>query len=623
MVRWLPSRDVVERSNVYRYIVDHSLGGLRDFVRHSYGEPEVFWRDFVEVIGLRFSRPYERVLDLSGGRPWARWFVGGGLNVGSLIPDSGGVYVRWMSESGEYRELSFSEVLSQARAISSFLKRLGLSRGEGVAVYMPMIPEIVPVMLGIMRAGLIFVPLFSGFGSEAIRARIEDCGCRVVFTCDVMYRKAKEVRLLDNLRGLSVVRIVLRRSGSDGEGDYGYYEDVVKTPGDYVEDAGTEDPAMLIYTSGTTGKPKACVHTHIGFPLKASADMYFHFDLKPGETISWITDMGWMMGPWLVLGSLLLRGRIAIYEGYPDLDRIVEFVERAKVDILGLSASLIRSYKREKPEPPRLGARIAGNTGEPIDPDSWAWLYRAIDGNPIINYSGGTEISGGILGNYIISEIRPSSFNSPSPGIDARILTEDCREAPPNTEGELAVLSVWPGTTRGFWRDPKRYIDTYWSKCRDIWIHGDLALYDNEGFFYIVGRSDDTIKVAGKRIGPAEIESIINSHPAIGESACVGTPHEIKGEVVVCFAIRKAEVSEDELVEMVARQLGKPLAPERILFVKDLPRTRNAKIMRRMIRAIILGKDPGDTSALENPWALEEIRRAIEEIRREGSKKPL
>ena len=177
--------------------------------------------------------------------------------------------------------------------------------------------------------------------------------------------------------------------------------------------------------------------------------------------------------------------------------------------------------------------------------------------------------------------------------------------------------------TRGFWRDPKRYIDTYWSKCRDIWIHGDLALYDNEGFFYIVGRSDDTIKVAGKRIGPAEIESIINSHPAIGESACVGTPHEIKGEVVVCFAIRKAEVSEDELVEMVATQLGKPLAPERILFVKDLPRTRNAKIMRRMIRAIILGKDPGDTSALENPWALEEIRRAIEEIRREGSKKPL
>jgi acetyl-CoA synthetase len=616
MVRWRPTADVVEESNVYRYMASHGIEDLRGFVRHTYQEPERFWEEFARSIGLRFSKPYERVLDLSRGKPWARWFVRGGFNLGSQIPGSGDIYIRWMSERGDYRELTYSEVLSQARAVASFLRRvMGLSRGDRVAVYMPMIPEIVPIMLGIIRAGLVFVPLFSGFGPEPIRVRIDDCVCRVVFASDTMFRRGREIPMLGNLEGLGVIRVVIDRSGV-GKGDYSYYDDVLKTPGDYVEDTEAEDPAMLLYTSGTTGRPKACVHSHIGFSIKAAADMHFHFDAKPGEVVTWITDMGWMMGPWAVLGTLLLRSRLALYEGYPDLGKIVEFVERAGIDILGLSASLVRSFKRERPEPPRISVRIAGNTGEPIDPDSWLWLYRAIGEGPIINYSGGTEISGGILGNYVIGEIKPSAFNSPSPGIDARILGEDCREAPPNTEGELAVLSVWPGMTRGFWRDPQRYINTYWSRCEDIWIHGDLAMYDEEGHYYIVGRSDDTIKVAGKRIGPAEIESTINSHPSIAESACIGIPHEIKGETIYCFAIKKREVTEEELIELVSKQLGRALTPERILFVNDLPRTRNAKIMRRMIRAVMLNKDPGDVSALENPSAIEEIKKLREQIRK-------
>jgi len=618
VVSWNPTRDVVEESNVYKYIVGHGLDDLEGFVRHTYEEPERFWGEFAEILGIRFSKRYERVLDLSRGRPWARWFIGGHFNIGSTIPDSGEVYIRWMSERGDYREATYSEVLSQARAVASFLRRvLNLSRGDRVAVYMPMIPEIVPIMLGIMRAGLVFVPLFSGFGPEPIRVRLEDCGCRVVFTSDVMYRKGREVRMLENLEGLGVLKVVVERAGA-GRGDYSYYDDVVKTPGDYLEDTEAEEPAMLLYTSGTTGKPKACVHSHIGFAIKAAADMYFHFDVKRGDTVTWITDMGWMMGPWAVLGTLLTGARLAMYEGYPDLGGIVEFTRRARVDVLGLSASLVRSYKRERPEPPRIEVRAAGNTGEPIDPDSWAWLFRAIGGGPIINYSGGTEVSGGILGNYVIREIRPSSFNAPSPGIDARVLTEDCREAPPNTEGELAVMSVWPGMTRGFWRDPERYIKTYWSKCEGVWIHGDLAMYDEHGFFYIVGRSDDTIKVAGKRVGPAEIEGVINSHPAIAESACIGLPHEIKGEAIYCFAVKKGEVSEEELLDYTSKHLGKALTPERILFVSDLPRTRNAKIMRRMIRAIMMDRDPGDASALENPSALEEIRRVKQLIRQAG-----
>jgi len=616
MVSWKPTSSMAEESNVYRYMVEHNIKDLRGFVRHTYEEPERFWSEFARIINLRFSRPYKKVLDLSRGKPWASWFVGAGFNLGSMIPDGGHIYLRWMNERGDYREATYSEILSQARSVASFLRRvLDLSKGDRVAVYMPMIPEIVPIMLGVIRAGLIFVPLFSGFGPEPIRVRVEDCDCRVVFASDVMYRRGREVRMLENLEGLNVIKVVVNRSGAE-RGDYSYYDDVLKTPGDYVEDTDAEDPAMLLYTSGTTGKPKACVHSHIGFAIKAAADMYFQFDVKHGETLTWITDMGWMMGPWAVLGTLLLGSRMAIYEGYPDLDRIVEFVREARVEILGLSASLVRSYKRERPSPPRIEVKAAGNTGEPIDPDSWVWLYRAIGEGPIINYSGGTEISGGILGNYVISEIRPSSFNAPSPGIDARVLTEDCREAPPNTEGELAVKSVWPGMTRGFWKDPERYIKTYWSRCSDTWIHGDLAIYDDHGFFYIVGRSDDTIKVAGKRIGPAEIESAINSHPSIAESACIGIPHEIKGETIYCFTIRREEVSEEELIEFVSKHLGRALTPERILFVKDLPRTRNAKIMRRMIRAIMMDKDPGDTSALENPYALEEIRRVKEALRK-------
>jgi acetyl-CoA synthetase len=607
MMVFEPDREWIENSNVYKFMTEKGFSTLEQFIRYTYERPE-FWEDLVKLIGLKFSKPYEKVLDLSKGKQWPKWFVGGKLNIGDNIPDFSEVFIKWMDENLNSKTVTYSQVLNEVKAISSWLKKMGLKKGDRVAIYMPMIPEIVSVMLGAVRAGMIIVPLFSGFGPEPIKVRVEDSEAKVIFTVDETIRRGKRIDMLKNLDGINVKKVVLNRGGN--KGDFFDYKDVIRTGGDGIEETETEDPMMIIYTSGTTGKPKGCVHTHDGFPLKASADIYFNFDLKRGETLMWITDMGWMMGPWMVFGSLLLRGKMGLIEGYTTGEVISKFVEDMRVNILGLSASLIRML-RSQSEDLKLDVRITGNTGEPIDPESWYWLFYHTGKKPIINYSGGTEISGGILGNYVIKKIKPSSFNGESPGIKAEVFTEDGKIAPPNVEGELVVLSVWPGMTRGFWRNPERYMETYWSMWKDVWVHGDLAFKDEEGYFYIVGRSDDTIKVAGKRIGPAEVESVINSFPNVVESACIGVPDPIKGEKIICFVVSKETGIEEKLMKYIEEKLGKALAPSEIKIVRELPKTRNAKIMRRLIRAIYLNKPLGDISSLENPSALEEIKRVI------------
>ena len=574
---------------------------------------------------MRWYEDYVRVLDLSRGVQWPRWFVGGRINIADQLADSAEPLVKWEGEDGSAVVWSYSEVLYRARAVASWLRRNGLERGDRVAIYMPMVPEIVPVMLGAIRAGGVIVPLFSGFGKEAVRVRLEDSEAKFVFASDVSYRRGKEVDMLSELRaGLAgSVRQVVVQERSGRPSGYTPLSEVFRTGGDSVEMGDSEDPIMIIYTSGTTGKPKGTVHTHDGFPIKAAADVYFHFDVGRGDTLSWVTDMGWMMGPWMVFAAYLLRSSMAFFEGAPDFpkDRLWRFVERFGVKALGLAATLTRHLRSlgAVAEPGQLdGLKAFGNTGEPIDLESWLWLYNMGRGRiPIINYSGGTEVSGGILGCYVVREIKPSSFNGASIGTKASVFAEDGRPAPPGVEGELVVLSVWPGMTRGFWRDPQRYLETYWSKWPGVWAHGDAAAVDGEGFFYILGRSDDTIKVAGKRLGPAEIETVLNAHPAVAESACIGVPHEVKGEVPICFVVLKPghEPSEQlrrELIELTERELGRAFgAVEDIKFVRMLPKTRNAKIMRRVIRAVYLGRSPGDLSALENPDAIDEIKRAL------------
>ncbi|MCI2415769.1 MAG: AMP-binding protein [Candidatus Aramenus sp.] len=607
-MNWIPDREWKEESNVGRWLANRGLS-LEEFQRQTWEKPEEFWASFLDEVGLRFRKRPEKVLDLSRGKEWAKWFVDSKLNVTDMLNDSADVFVQSMDEEGNVKSLTYSQVLDWAKAISSWLKNVGLRKGDRVAVYMPMRVEIVPVMLGIARAGMVIVPLFSGYGEEPIRVRVEDSGARVIFTVDSYTRKGKEVEPYKNLERLNLLKVVLKESKELK--DYVDFKEVLKAPGDGYEETEAEDPMMIIYTSGTTGKPKGCVHVHGGFPVKAGADMYFHFDVRRGESVSWISDMGWMMGPWLLFGALLTGAKVALLDGFATPDALRQFVDSLNVKVLGLSASLARSLRASDPSL-RLDVRVVGNTGEPIDPESWEWLYKATS-SPVINYSGGTEISGAILGNYVVKEMKPSSFNGQSPGIRADVFDEKGRPAPPNVEGELVVLSVWPGMTRGFWRDPERYISTYWSRWKGVWVHGDLAMKDEEGFFYIVGRSDDVVKVSGKRIGPGEIEAVIDSHPFIVESACVGVPDKVKGEVLVCFVVPKAskEGLEAELLEYLEEKLGKALVPSHIILVRDLPRTRNGKIMRRLIRNALLGKELGDTSSLENPQSLEEIKRAV------------
>ena len=381
---------------------------------------------------------------------------------------------------------------------------------------------------------------------------------------------------------------------------------------------------MILYTSGTTGKPKGALHSHCGFPIKAAQDLAHGFDLKETDTLYWVTDMGWMMGPWEIFGATILGATALIYDGaldYPAADRLWSLVDHHAVTILGVSPTLVRTLMRHGDgllDGHELSTlRILGSTGEPWNPDPWHWFFEKIGKQrlPIINYSGGTEISGGIIMGNLLTPIKPCSFAGPVPGIAADVVDDQGRPVR-NQVGELIIRQPWIGMTRGFWHDPQRYLETYWSRFPDVWVHGDWAAIDDDGLWYILGRSDDTIKVAGKRIGPAEIESILVAHPAVSEAAAIGVPDPVRGETISCFCVLKpgyqasASLAE-ELKEKVGLLLGKPLKPQAVKFVADLPKTRNAKVMRRVIRAAHLGLDSGDLSALENPQAVDDIRNAL------------
>jgi len=390
-----------------------------------------------------------------------------------------------------------------------------------------------------------------------------------------------------------------------------------------TERTAAEDVLMVIYTSGTTGAPKGAVHTHCGFPVKAAQDMAFGTDVHQGDVIYWMTDMGWMMGPWLVFGALILGATLFIYDGAPDHpgpDRLWALVERHGINQLGVSPTLIRALIPHGEEPFRShdlsSLRFFASTGEPWNPDPWLWLFREVGESkrPIINYSGGTEISGGIVMGNPVLPLKPCSFSAACPGIAADVFDEDGQPLR-NAVGELVIKAPWIGMTRGFWKDRQRYLDTYWSRWENVWVHGDFAAIDDDGLWYILGRSDDTLKIAGKRLGPAEVESILVGHPDVVEAAAIGVPDKVKGMALVVFTVLRPGMSPTEalrqkLQKMIVEEMGKPLAPKEILFVSDLPKTRNAKVMRRMIRSAYLGQEAGDTSSLVNPEAVEEIKNA-------------
>jgi acetyl-CoA synthetase len=573
---------------------------------------------------------------------WARWCVGGKMNIVHNCldkrmgtPAENRIAIHWQGEEGARRVMTYRELFGEVNRLTNALRRMGVQKGDVVGIFMPMVPEIAVALFAVAKIGAIVLPLFSGFGPGAVAARLADARAKVLITADGFYRRGETVGLKQVadealLKAASVEHLlVLRRIANeirwhDGRDCWWHEALRMEKAEAATERTEAEDPVMIIYTSGTTGKPKGAVHTHCGFPIKAAQDMMHGLDLNESDALYWVTDMGWMMGPWEVFGAALLGASMLFYDGaldHPGPTRLWQLIEDHGVTILGVSPTLVRALMRHGDDPVEQrnlsSLRILASTGEPWNPDPWRWLFEKVGRKrlPIINYSGGTEIGGGIVMGNVLTPLKPCAFSGPLPGMAADVV-DDNGVPVRNQVGELVIRKPWIGMTRGFWNDPQRYLDTYWQRFANVWVHGDWAAIDDDGLWYILGRSDDTIKVAGKRIGPAEIESVLVSHAAVSEAAAIAVPDLQKGEVIVCFCVLKpridaSELLADELKEKVARELGKPLKPAAVKFVGDLPKTRNAKIMRRVIRAGYLGQEAGDLSALENPQTVDEIRRAV------------
>ncbi len=630
---WTPPQEYIEHSNVWRFMQRYNISDYAELVRRSIDDIEWFWDAVVRELQIEFFTPYRKVLDISQGIPWAKWFVGGKINIAYNCVDRHAqarpekLAIIWEGEDGSVRRISYRELAEGTNRVANALRDLGIVKGDRVGIFMPMIPEAVMAMMACAKLGAIFTPIFSGFGAQAVATRLNDCEAKLLITAESFSRKGAPIEMGKIAREAAamcptVQHLVTLAPGFAWTVSRAAAGGTTNSPDEVWTDA--EDPFMIIYTSGTTGRPKGAVHVHGGFLVKIAQEVAHQVDLHDDDILYWVTDMGWIMGPWEIVGGLALGGTVFLYEGapdYPHVDRLWAMVERHRISILGVSPTLIRALMKFGEEPVRRhdlsSLRILGSTGEPWNPAPWLWFFEHVGQRrcPIINLSGGTEVGACFLSPLPIMPLKPCTLGGPALGMAVDVFDSEGKPLRGGV-GELVCTKPWPGMTRGIWKDPDRYIQTYWSRWENVWVHGDWASVDEDGFWYLHGRSDDTIKIAGKRVGPAEIESLLVSHPAVAEAAAIGVPHELKGEVIWCYVVVKPDHEPSdrvrtELRDRVIEALGKAFAPEAIKFVRELPKTRNAKILRRAIRAVALGQEPGDLSNVENPQALEEIARAI------------
>ncbi|MFW2237895.1 AMP-binding protein [Rhodococcus opacus] len=639
---WRPTDEYVENANVTRLARAHGLSGLGELRARSVADVRWYWDAVVRDLGLPFQAPYHEVLDTSRGIEHPDWFVGGRANVVDACLE------RWLAdpaaadrmavtheaEDGTVHSMSYRELAADVERAAAGLRELGVGKGDAVALFLPMIPEAVVSVYAVARLGAVLVPLFSGFAPSAIASRIQDADAKVVIVADGTVRRRKTVTMkpaLDEALAIcptvqSVVVVENVGAEVDSTGRDISWAKLLGNGGDPgpVEAMDAGEPFALAYTSGTTGKPKGAVHTHAGFLVKTASEVAYSFDLKPGGAFCWITDMGWIMGPLSIIGTHANGGTLVLYEGSPDVpdtDRLWQLVQRHRVTMLGVSPTLIRTLRgRETDVAARFDLSLVhtiGSTGEPWDPDSYDWLARDVFGGrvPIINFSGGTEVGGSFLAPYPVEPIHSCSLGGPSLGMDVDVV-DDAGRALRGEQGELVCRQPWPSMTRGVWKDEERYLEAYWSTFPGMWRHGDYALVGDDGQWYIRGRSDDVMNVAGKRLAPAEVEAVLTAHPSVSEAAAVGVPDPKKGEAVWAFWVPRADADGDtdisaELIASVAAELGKPFAPSVVHRVSRLPKTRSAKILRRAVRAAALGTDPGDLSGAENPEAVDEIRAVV------------
>jgi len=634
-----PDRELAEKSNIKLWMDERGIEDYDELLRRAEANPEWFWDEMASE--LEWFQPYRKVLEWDP--PHAGWFLDGKFNITFNALDRhvrGPVKNRlayiWEGEDGRIRKLTYYDLYREVNRLAGALRAMGVEKGDRVSIYLPMIPELPVAMLACARIGAVHSVVFSGFWAKAFKERAMDAEARVAITADAFYRRGKIIKLketldmvVDDIPSIEKVIVVdhLGEEVNMKEGRDIYWDDALEGM-DYelaCEELDSEDPLFILYTSGTTGKPKGVLHTHGGYAVGVNATYRFVFDVKD-EDIWWCAaDIGWITGhSYIVYAPLMAGATSIIYEGapdYPDPGRIWSMIERYGVTLFYTAPTTIRlfmKYGEKWPEKYDLSTlRILGSVGEPINPEAWMWYYRTIGGSrcPIMDTWWQTETGMHMITPLPVTPLKPGSAGKPFPTVVADVVDDD-GESIRGRGGHLVIRTPWPAMFRTLFRDPDRYLEAYWSTFPGIYLSGDVARIDEDGYFWIQGREDDVLNVAGHRISTAEVESALVSHPKVAEAAVVGKPDILKGEEIAAFVVLMDDAEPSPrlkgiLREHVRREIGPIASPSYIGFVDDLPKTRSGKIMRRVIKAKVRGEDPGDTSTLSNPESVDMLENPL------------
>ncbi|MBM3488971.1 MAG: AMP-binding protein [Alphaproteobacteria bacterium] len=642
---WRPSPELVAGSNLRAFLDRHALTDFTALEGRLAGDPEWFWDAVLRFAELRFPTPYTRVIDSTRGLPWTQWCVGGTTNVvlntldrhrGTAVAARPAIV--WEAETGERKTWSYAELDREASRLAGALRQRGIGAGDVVAIYLPLLPETVAALYAVLRLGAIAMPLYSGFAADALAQRLNEAEAKAAITCDGTRRRGQVVAMKAEMDGAaratpSLKHVIVHRLAGNSlawqPGRDSWWQDAVAGQPDRLDSIAVpaDDPAMLIFTSGTSGRPKGIVVTHCGVLGKMTTDFILCADLKPTDRFMWFTDFGWAVAPYTTIACGMQGATLVLGEGapdFPDEARMWRMVQDYSVSVLGSAPTAIRSLMRQGPQSVAgldlSSLRVSVSGGEPWTEEAWHWFFRHIGKArvPMLNWSGGTEITGGILFGTLLHPVKPCAFTCSIPGMQADVVDEQGRSSAAGEVGELVLRAPSIGLTRGFWRDREQYLETYWSTFPDLWRQGDLAVRDADGQWFVTGRSDDTLKISGKRTGPAEIEGLLTGTGLVSEAAAVGLPDPISGQAVSCVCVPAPGARPDAalakaMADAVAKGLGRSFRPKRVVFVADLPKNRSLKILRRTVKAVLLGEPPGDLSTMLNPEAVAALGTAAEQ----------